>query len=406
MSRFFPSPNDITNWRPAGQTDITPVLHTTVDEIEALAASGKSYYLSIMFEDYKRNNEPDFNITEAFVKGALYWTRRHPDIMQNFCLSLVEYSHLTDASFTMLAAALGDLSDLTCARTLFERARGRKFPIAFYMHLMRAACETAAEVDMVLSTQVADEMTAQGHKYTCGAMRILIHGYSRLPGPPIQPILRMAAFHHRRPTAKHESCVTNEIVAALERLVGEDARSAVQFVRQLEPAFIFNTVRAVVPAAYEPRESHDPSKPLSYYVIDISSVDIPEYKELCLPSNSYAVFLFSLLRILSDKGACCGHQHVTTTKINRLRGLFQHKPHECIVFPLDQELLLHSSSTQRIDDSGNCRLVAYLDAIEPGIKYSNISLIVVTNSKIIKSHVESKLPTFKILTRMPTVGTS
>lgn len=332
-------------WKPQGcmQTLQAPGL-VTAQMVEAVGMGQWIYPFRKLWNQYVSENNHRADVYEAFVGACEQCSHKCPQTAKDLLADLVSYSNIDDRAFGKLSVLANEVQDEASAKKLFQKSLGTPRRSVFYHALLKLATETLPQVDMHFAQQICDEMTKHGIPYTPPAIRFLLHGCSRLY--PVCLDLAFGIMDFRiRVDHDVEPCLLHQFFSVLELTKGEDARRATQYLRQLNPSFILQTITEVAPELPRSDRCGCEQCPCvnTYYIAHATSIPLDD--DFTAPPNSYVCFLYSSIRFLCERLYCMGKDHPTRLRAERIRHLLSTCP-QCVVIPLEKELSVRINDTE------------------------------------------------------------
>jgi hypothetical protein len=235
-------------------------------------------------------------------------------------------------------------------------------------------------------------------------VRMLIHGFGRLPEPPLTALENVVDCCLRSVPqgVPLDPSILHEVLSILERMRGCYAKHALTIVNKLGVPNCAKLVSSVYVRPQDHKSDHDKAF-TTFYIVDpyafpIDRVPLPPP----LKGNAtkwFILFLFSSVRhmIECNQNFPNGNPFLEQ-KLQAMSNLMQSDPAHVFVFPADLELQLRSEGRDGVaEDTPNGRYLSFLESFVPQIEDPEVehpqetSLVFVTQNAQLRASLEARI---------------
>jgi hypothetical protein len=343
-------------------------------------------------------------LLKSFIKGATDWGRRCALLAEPLLFDIAGQPNLDLDDFTSLAVATSDVNSRRLVERLLERTQGTRQYVAFYFSLIRCATEFLRPVDMVMATDITRIMAEVQIEMYIPHVRMLIHGFGRLPEPPLGALENIvdACLAGSPPGVPLDPSILHELLSIFERLRGCYAKHALKIVTKLGLANCAKLVSSVYVRPADHKRDEDKTF-TTFYIVDpyafpVDRVPIPP-PLLRGATKWYILFPFSCVRHMIE----CNHNFLNGNpflegKLSAMKALIQASPANVFVFPADLELQMRSDGRDGVaEDTPNGRYLSFLESFVPQIENPDYqvpqeaSLVFVTQNAQLRASLEARI---------------
>lgn len=390
----------ISTWRPT----LSKCGRSSVSLSEQIRSAITPKILADLWSQHGATAENDPVLLKSFIKGATDWGRRCAILAEPLLYEIAAQPKLDLDDFTSLAVATSDVNSRRLVVRLLERTQGTRQYVAFYYSLIRCSTEFLRPVDMVMATDITKIMADLKIEMYIPHVRMLIHGFGRLPEPPLGALENIAdaCLRSAPQGVPLDPSILHELLSIFERMRGCYAKHALKIVHKLGVPNCAKLVSSVYvrPADHKPNNGKDFT---TFYIVDpfafpVDRVPLPPplYRNA---TKWFVLFLFSSVRhmIECNQNFPNGNPFLEQ-KLQAMKTLIQAEPAHVFVFPADLELRMRSDGRDGVaEDTPSGRYISFLESFVPQIEDparqhpQQTSLVFVTQNAQLRASLERRI---------------